>query len=154
MGNEVAQKVGSDPNETREAFVLRMDAEGYEPSYPGPYELQIDIDNDVHYETFLRSSEILHREMQEFGGIQIVETPSKSGMPCRHIRIGVPFPLDDFQRIAWQAALGSDPVRELLSCLRALRGDAHPTLLIEKKGWNNAPPPTESGTDDLRSAEK
>lgn len=98
IGMEVSELVAkfSDPNESREEFILRMQQEGFVPSYPGPNELQLDI-------------------------------------PARHIRIQLPWELTDWERIAWQAALGSDPVRELLSCLRLRKGDAHPTMLIEPK---------------------
>jgi hypothetical protein len=40
--------------------------------------------------------------------------------------------LDHWQRIALQAVLGSDRVRELISVQRLLDGDAAPTLFFEK----------------------
>lgn len=122
-------------NEAREDYIARMRAEGFEPSLPGPGELQIDIDSEDQHEVFARSFDILRREccIHHRVTLHAVETPSRSGLPSRHIRIQLPFEVDTWQRIAWQAALGSDPVRELLSCWRAKRGDEHPTLLIERQ---------------------
>jgi hypothetical protein len=132
MNHIVGEKIASDPNETREAYVARSIAEGLIISLPEPNELQIDIDNQAHRDAFNRSFEILSREIG--GEITVTETVSKSGTGA-HIRITLPFALDVWQRIAWQAALGSDPVREVLSCLRAMRKDAHPTLMAEKPDY-------------------
>lgn len=123
--------VASDPNETREEFIMRMAEEGYIPRYPSPNELLIDIDNDTHWEAFVRSFDIFKREYPLEQSCKIY--PSRSGLPCRHVIVQLPFKIDDWQRIALQAALGSDPVRELLSILRLQRGDAHPTMFIEKE---------------------
>lgn len=40
--------------------------------------------------------------------------------------------LDDSVHGMKEAALGSDPMRELLSSIRLMRGDVHPTLFVEK----------------------
>jgi len=121
-------KVASDPNETREDYIKRMGAEGFVVYYPKANELLIDIDNVQHEDVFARSFEILKRE---FPDVTMRQNKSKSGVGT-HIRIELPWELSTFERIAWQAALGSDPVRELLSCIRAVRNDEHPTMFIEK----------------------
>lgn len=123
-----------DINEAREDYIRRMEAEGNTIVYPKENELLIDIDSETHYEQFVESFEIFKREIdaEYCMSVGYTETESRSGFPRRHIRIELPFPLDTWQRIAWQGALGSDPVRELLSALRAHRGDVHPTLLVEK----------------------
>jgi hypothetical protein len=128
---EAVEKVGTNPDETREEFCSRMAAEGFEIHLPKANELFIDIDNKQHYEAFQRSWAVLRAN-----GIvlSVKETPSKSGGACKHIRVTVAGikELTDMERIAWQAALGSDPIREILSIVRALKGDAHPTLFAEK----------------------
>lgn len=123
-------KVASDPNETREQYVARVEAEGFVIVYPKDNELQIDIDNDVHYEAFLRSWAIFGRDIPE---AWLEEHPSKSGLPRRHITVSLPFNIDAWQRIAFQGALGSDPVRELLSAMRLHRGSVPATLFCERK---------------------
>lgn len=125
--------------EAREEYLERMRAEGNVVSIPEEDELQIDIDTEEQYVRFCALYEIFEREMKcsvHGGGINRHETPSRSGLPNRHIRIHLPFNVGPAERIAWQAALGSDPTRELLSLFRVLRGESDPTMLIEQPGWN------------------
>lgn len=124
-----------DPNETREDYIARMEAEGFVVRYPDTDELYIDIDDEQQYAAFLKSWAIFERDMagvQMLGKPTYTETPSRSGLPSRHIIVALPFEVTDEERIMWQAALGSDPVRELLSALRHQRGDVHPTLFVER----------------------
>lgn len=138
---EVEEKVGSDPNQTREQYILEVAQDGYIPTYPKPNELFLDIDNQGQWETFLRNWEVLVRNLEnnhicdydEDGNevkMTYTVTPSRSGN--KHIRIKMPWFLGHMDRIAWQASLGSDPVRELLGCIRCACGDKEPTMLVEK----------------------
>lgn len=127
------EKLASDPSETREDYIARSKREGLLIDFPAANELQIDIDSEAHRAAFDRSMGIFSREL--VGDFDVQETPSKSGTGT-HVRIRLHFDVDVWQRIAWQAALGSDPVRELLSCLRAMRGDTAPTLFAEKPGFD------------------
>jgi len=123
-------KIASDPNETREAYIARVEAEGFVIVYPADNELQVDIDNDTHYEAFLRSWAIFGRDVPE---ATMLEHESKSGYPRRHITVSLPFKVNPWQRIALQGALGSDPVRELLSAMRLHNGSEPATLFCERK---------------------
>lgn len=123
-------KVASDPNETRDAYVKRVEAEGFKVVFPADDELQVDIDNETHYDAFKRSWEIFSRDEP---GATMEEHPSKSGLPSRHVTITLPYIVDEWQRIALQAALGSDPVRELLSAMRLQNGVRPATLFCEVK---------------------
>lgn len=118
-------------------YIVKMEAEGNTIHFPADDELQVDIDSEAQYAAYKRSFEILSREIGEQYKTLITaqETPSRSGLPSRHIRIKLPFKMDNWQRIAWQASLGSDPVRELLSALRAHRGLEKPTLFCEALTW-------------------
>ena len=73
--------------------------------------------------------------MNKFVGIyNYTEKPSKSGEPGK-MHITLVFQDRTFttlERIGLQAMLGSDRVRELLSYVQYLNGDAHPTLFLEK----------------------
>lgn len=122
---------GYDINEAREMFIARVESEGFRVVLPADNELLIDIDTEQHYATFLRSLESVVRNVGNFSDWRIEAHPSKSGLPRQHITISLPFAVDPYERIAWQAALGSDPMRELLSAIRLMRGDAHPTLFVE-----------------------
>ena len=118
-------------NEARGAYLARVQEEGFEIALPSEFELQIDIDSEQHFQAFRDSIGVILRNW-DTSGIDIEIHPSKSGLPRRHITITLPFRVTPWQRIALQAALGSDPVRELLSATRLMRGEPHPTLFAER----------------------
>jgi hypothetical protein len=124
-----------DPNETRLDYIKRMEAEGNRIVLPADDELLIDLDSQEHIDAFKKSWPIFERDVLLHVGIAPTYTsaPSRSGPPRTHVTVKLPFEIvTPEERIAWQAALGSDPVRELLSMLRDMRGDEHPTLFVEK----------------------
>lgn len=98
---------------------------------PKPNELQIDIDSAEHWRNFQRALAAWHRNC---GPLDVQVRPSKSGDPERkHVTVTVPFEVEPWQRIALQAAFGSDPMRELLSAVRLINGDDAPTLFVEAR---------------------
>lgn len=117
--------------EKREDYIKRCLAEGLVVVFPAENELQVDIDNELHYAVFQRALVSLRRNSEVFGTWVFDEKPSRSGLPRRHITVTLPFPVSAWQRIAMQAALGSDPLRELLSVGRMLHGDPSPTVFTE-----------------------
>ena len=124
-----------DSNETRKAYMARMIEEGNKIVLPADDELQVDIDDELQYANFQRCWPIFERDIGAWfmDAPTYTEAPSRSGLPSRHITVKLPFTIESpEERIAWQAALGSDPVRELLSALRSQRGDECPTLFVEK----------------------
>lgn len=132
-------KIASDPNTTREEYIANVATEGYIPTYPDVDELQLDLDNELHITAFQRSFEVLKNNLRVLGldeaDCKMQMSPSRSGKGM-HVRIRLTgLVMDDILRIALQSALGSDPVRELLGILRAQRGDAHPSMLVEKEDW-------------------
>lgn len=121
-----------DFNEVREIYIARMESEGFRIALPEDNELQIDIDNGLHFAAFLRGLDSVCRNVPRVDLWTIEMHPSKSGQPQRkHVTIKLPVAVSPWQRIALQAALGSDPMRELLSALRLMRGDSYPTLFVE-----------------------
>jgi hypothetical protein len=116
-------------NEAREFYINRMTNEGYITVTPESNELFIDIDTDDDYSLFQDQYKMLVRDV---GVVAMTENISRGGLPGRHIRIIMAFDMTDAERIAWQASLGSDPKRELLSMMRLQRGDDYPTLFVEK----------------------
>lgn len=115
-----------DVNEGRERYLARVAAEGLFVQYPKPNELLIDLDTKEQVDEFLSQIKLLVREVVI---LKIEVTTSFSGN--RHVYIQLDRPISPIERIAWQAALGSDPKRELLSLIRASRGDKFPTILVE-----------------------
>lgn len=97
---------------------------------PEPYDLLIDIDNDADMKRFDRGMDVM---IKHFNAQVIKSTPSRSGLPKRHLIVRLDRPVSNAERIALQAALGSDPVREILGIVRVQYNDPHPTLFLEKK---------------------
>lgn len=128
-----------DPQKGRDAYLAQLEEQGLKAVFPAADQLQIDIDSYEQLGVFERSWEILNREILSDAtsedDLPIVEKhPSKSGDPGKfHITITIPgWELETIDRIAFQAALGSDPVRELLGIIRYMRGVQQPTLFAEK----------------------
>lgn len=108
----------------------RAKEKGCEVVHPKDNELFLDIDKPEQLATFNRNFDLLHRyELVE----QHIVRPSSSGHPDRfHITVTLKESVTSFERIALQAALGSDPMREMLSLMRIYTNNPHPTLFFEK----------------------
>jgi hypothetical protein len=117
-------------NELRDEYIARMDTLGLVVTFPDADELQIDLDSNQDWERHEASWRILARDFGLHESARRI-TPSRNGGERRHVRITMPIDLEPWQRLAFQAALGSDPIRELLSSIRLLNGDEHPSLLVE-----------------------
>jgi hypothetical protein len=115
-----------------EAACEQAEAKGCNVVLPRPNQLFIDIDTHEDFLTFFE-----HRAMLDSigeGGKVISDTPSKSGLPRRHIVLEFDRDLDNMERVLLQAVLGSDRKRELLSWIRIRSGASeHPTLFFEPK---------------------
>lgn len=94
-------------------------------------QLFIDIDTERAYAIFKETSRKMKWGTQWFKSMR--ETPSKQGLPHRHIVIELRQLQPLIVRIAMQAALGSDPMRELLSIRRALDGEDNVVIFFEPK---------------------
>ena len=115
--------------------IREAEAQGFVAVRPGLNQLQLDIDDDAAYQTYVRNSGIL-RKYWLVKDVQ--ERPSKSGQSGhRHITITLGRNVSDVERIALQAVLGSDLKREQFSLVRILEKDPLPTLFFEKDngGW-------------------
>lgn len=110
-------------------FIKTEERAGRRIVLPAPNQLFIDIDTNEAYEHFKKQLSILDESV----GTKMQEYPSKSGLPHRHITITLDFAvLHSWQRLALQAALGSDPIREVLACVQLLYGDENPSLFSEE----------------------
>lgn len=132
-------EVAHTPNSAR---ALREAADdGLDVVFPEANQLQIDIDDDRAFDIYNEMRPVINR----YYGVAFESiTPSRSGLPKRHITLTTYRDLNTFERIALQACLGSDRVREILGVVQAMLGDAHPTLFLEKK---NATLPVPTGSD-------
>jgi hypothetical protein len=102
--------------------------------YPADDELFLDVDDGKKgLERVDRSIMILNDAVGR-DTIKIVSTsPSKSGIGL-HIVLKVDRKIDAWMRVALQAAMGSDPMRELLTSAHLLKGSLEkPTLFFEEE---------------------
>lgn len=113
----------------REKYIEQKEKEGFTIVYPEPNELQIDIDNSEQKRHFEKVWNLIDIAIPN---AYFESSVSQSGRGV-HITVTLPFDVSNIERIAFQAALGSDPVRELLSIYRYSRDDEYPTLFVERK---------------------
>jgi hypothetical protein len=112
-------------------YIEKMKREGFDVVLPNSNELFIDIDSFEQYKEFDSMLDVLDKNKVQFKVLK--DEYSRSGLPRRHIVIKLERDLSPVERIAFQAALGSDRTRELLSLLRYFMKDKNPTLFVEKK---------------------
>ena len=102
---------------------------------PNENELFLDIDTDEDYKIFLFHRTLLGERFFAYPEYECI--PSSSGLPHRHIIVTLPFKVTQDQRIALQAALGSDRKRELLSICESIDAECEnhetPVTLFESK---------------------
>jgi hypothetical protein len=115
--------------ESRGHFQARVEAEGRRIVEAAPDELQIDIDDASDAAAFSLAWAIVCRELP-IGEIADRHF-SASGAPHEHVTIKLFASMPAEQRVAWQAALGSDPVRELFALIRLARGECMPICFVE-----------------------
>lgn len=107
----------------------KAEATGMKIIYPESNQLQIDIDTP-HAMSIFRTMEPL---INKFYKIIYTEVKnSKSGYPKQHVTVTMENPVTNFERIAIQACVGSDRVREFLGVVQERNNDPHPTLFLEK----------------------
>lgn len=107
------------------------DENGWRVVLPRPNQLFLDIDDDASYEDYCKQ---LERFQDYICGAEVESmTPSKSGKPGKHhIVLKLERDVTAGERIVFQLMLGSDRTREVLSYVRLMNNDPHPTLFFEK----------------------
>jgi hypothetical protein len=95
---------------------------------PDDQTLQLDFDSEEAYETFLNRG--LPSLIGFIGIDRVLWTESMSGN--KHVTIKLSESMPITERIAFQAALGSDPTRELLALIGDREGKRIPVCFFEK----------------------
>lgn len=106
--------------------------------YPKDDELFIDLDSESAYGNFQERFQYVKVVSDEWGSASYKTTPSKSGLPKRHVVIRVPGKVfSDYERLALQFAFGSDFIREALSAFRGACGNKNLSVFFEvdKTSW-------------------
>lgn len=114
-----------------EACEAQAQARGQVAVVPKENELFIDIDNLHSLERFYKALVALSRNDNDAFDVTI--RSSKSGGVHFHIVVTLRRDVSTLERIALQAALGSDPVREIISLARIRAGNPNPTVFFEEK---------------------
>lgn len=96
---------------------------------PDRDELFIDFDGTDSIKRFDKALNIL-KETSNYQPEVVLKYASKSGAPNMHIIVGLNEYISHKKRIALQACLGSDNVREMLSFMRYNAGIKYPVLLF------------------------
>lgn len=109
---------------------------------PSPWELFVDLDTEEQRQKFNLCLPVL----QASGIVTIQdpysEAPSPSGRPFHvHIRVKATRPVTEFERLAFQAMLGSDPMREALGYRRLQIGCSPTTVFFELPSGQGSLPP-------------
>ena len=114
---------------THEESLAAAAKQGLAVITPKANELFVDIDSDASFEAFTT----MVAKLAEFEpGTQWQCAPSKSGLPKRHAVVTLTREVGDIERIALQAILASDPLRELLSYVRVRAGQEAPIKFFER----------------------
>ena len=119
-----------DYTESREEMHKRAEKEGLVAVYPADDELFIDIDSANAYALMLNQLDMA-RQLVEMSLVR--DTPSKSGLPHRHVVIKLHAPMCTADRIGLQAIMGNDRRCALLQYFHHINGEKDPILFLEKK---------------------
>jgi hypothetical protein len=100
-----------------------------------PCELQIDFDRKSDKKELpTRFKDCMKLLQQRFSVTEPLPYKlSKSKGGGTHITITLPVPMEDLEKVSWQAVMGSDRIREGLNILRIKRGIKNPILLFARK---------------------
>lgn len=109
-------------------------ARGQQVVLPGKYDVFLDLDTEEAFETM--SARIVDLKRMGFLLVMVSCAPSRSGLPHRHVILRANQALSETERIALQACLGSDLMRELFSLVRVWRGETA-TTLYEDPEWKD-----------------
>jgi hypothetical protein len=138
--SDIAYKhIEYDPNGSpnSERAIEQAQNENLDVKFPKANELFIDLDNDISFALFKKQMDILKKYVgilqQHKYPWDYAVTASRHGLPGRHIVVVLKSDVTEVERVALQAAMGSDRVRELLGYVQAKNNDPHPTLFLENK---------------------
>jgi hypothetical protein len=117
---------------SRDAFAYAAE-QGVDVRYPMANELFIDIDDARGQHEFDENWPLITDIFKSEGKVIVWITPSRRKPEGKHIVVTLPRNVTPLERIALQAAMGSDPRRECHSMRRYFAGDPLPTLFFEKR---------------------
>ena len=134
-GSDVSHVIDVDHATAAAAYLV---AKGYADKWqvvlPDDRMFMLDYDEKPYDGTlpdqFYRTLGILEQALENYNTYFVV-SESKGGNT--HCLVHLPNTMSIVERIAWQAAFGSDPKREALCLLSVSRGELNPILLFMRK---------------------
>ena len=115
-------------NLTFESAKTAAKDKGLEILLPKSNELFIDLDSNADFNLFKELLEIF----KQYEDVENHTFTNSSRPGHRHAIVRLNRTVTEFERIAFQAMLGSDRKREVLGYARIKSGEPHPTLFFEK----------------------
>ncbi len=134
-GSDVSHVINGDHKEAAEAYLVAKGYTDWQVVLPDDYTLMLDYDDQPEgvapflSEEFFQTLSIL----EQIPGQSATYKASVSKGGNTHVLVHLNLPLSITERIAWQAAFGSDPKREALHLLSVALGDKNPILLFMHK---------------------
>jgi hypothetical protein len=130
---EKFNKEGFEYEISNEEVIEKVKAAGYEVVEATDRQLFLDIDSEEQYEVFMDRFALFNRFFAgETMELPFTLRPSIGGLPGRHIVIELPEPMPILERIAWQAAMGSDPKKEFNNLLGVHFNIPHHIVLFNR----------------------
>lgn len=123
--------------EAKEALAAKGTYPNHEVVVASSDEIMLDYDTKNVPEVFLNVLQVMQTQRFRNGKTTYSLFQSKGGN-C-HVVVKLPEPIADVERIAWQAAFGSDPIREALSLVSVSRNVKSPVLLYMAKDRTAVP---------------
>ena len=139
-GSDVSHVDGNGDHATAaRAYLVAKDFTDWEVVLPTDKMLMLDYDDmpagsaPFLPEQFFRALGILEQIPGQGSKTYYRASVSKGGNT--HVIVHLTQSMPIVERIAWQAAFGSDPKREALHLLSVSRGELNPILLFMRKPW-------------------
>jgi hypothetical protein len=137
--SEFKNNAGSDGVENAKKTLSKEHAKLWEPVAAADMVLQIDYDIVIEHagipapvkERFFETLKLLEQRFDGKRGLTYECSLSRNSR--LHVVVHLPNPLTVIERIAWQAAFGSDGKREALCLLSVANGVKNPIVLFQRK---------------------
>ena len=136
-GSDVTHVINGDHKTAAEAYLIAKGFTEWEVVLPDEKMLMLDYDDQPRGaapflpEQFFETLEILEQLPGQGNQTYYKASMSKGGNT--HVIVHLTHPMPIVERIAWQAAFGSDHKREALHLLSVALGDKNPILLFMRK---------------------
>lgn len=108
----------------------QAELDGMEVRFGDDSHLLLDLDDE---DSIARYRSLMPKMLELFGGRVVEEYESRSGKGHLHVVVALEHPCGVLFRIALQATLGSDPLREMLSLVRLRNGVPEPSRLFRPR---------------------